>query len=35
MYPELIMFEVHYGGRLNREHRVNYVGGDVAHYSDP
>jgi hypothetical protein len=35
MYPELIMFEVHYGGRFNREHRVNYVGGDVVHYPDP
>jgi hypothetical protein len=35
MYPELIMFEVHYGGRFSKEHRVNYVGGDVAHYPDP
>jgi hypothetical protein len=35
MYPELLMFEVHHGGRFNREHRVTYVGGDISHYSNP
>jgi len=35
MYPKLLMFEVHHGGRFNREHRVKYVGGDVSHYPDP
>jgi hypothetical protein len=35
MYPELLMFEVHHGGRFNREHRVTYVGGDISHYPDP
>jgi len=35
MYPESIIFEVHHGGRFNREHRVTYVGGDISHYPDP
>jgi hypothetical protein len=35
MYPELLMFEVHHGGRFNREHRVTYVDGDISHYPDP
>jgi hypothetical protein len=35
MYPEMLMFEVHYGGRFNMEHRVTYVGGDISHYPDP
>jgi len=35
MYPEMLMFEVHHGGRFNKEHRVTYVGGDISHYLDP
>jgi hypothetical protein len=35
MYPELLMFEVHHGGRFNREHRVTYVSGDISHYPNP
>jgi hypothetical protein len=35
MYPDLLMFKVHHGGRFNKEHGVTYVGGDVAHYPNP
>jgi len=31
MYPEMLMFEVHHGGRFNREHRR----WDVSYYPDP
>jgi hypothetical protein len=34
MYPELIMFKAYHSGRFNWEHRVTYIGGDVAHYPD-
>jgi len=35
MYPELLMFEVHHGGRFNMEDRVTYVNEDISHYPDP
>jgi hypothetical protein len=35
MYPELLIFEVHHGGRFNRERRVTYVGGYISHYPYP
>jgi hypothetical protein len=35
MDPECLKFEVHHGGRFNREQRCTYVDGDVAHYHNP
>jgi hypothetical protein len=34
MFNECLMFEVHHGGRFNRENGVAYVGGDVTNYPD-
>jgi hypothetical protein len=34
MRPHHMMFEVHHGGTIDRQHRIHYVGGLVSNYSD-